>query len=68
MEFVRDVDLEGMTGIPQATWVDWRYRRTGPPYFKVGKAVLYDPHEVKSWLAARRVVPTSKAQKSTTNS
>lgn len=58
---VRDADLAEYTGIPRGTWLDWRYRRIGPPYIKVGRHVLYDADEVDRWLAARRVLPGGAA-------
>lgn len=34
----------------------------GPPFIKIGRAVLYDPADLSSWLAARRRCSTSDAE------
>lgn len=33
----------------------------GPSYFKLGRSVRYDPHDLDEWLAAHRVTNTSEA-------
>lgn len=38
-------------GVPVGTLYQWRYRRTGPPAFKVGRHLRYDPAAVRAWLA-----------------
>lgn len=43
-------------GVPARTLAQWRYleKKTGPPYYKVGRAVRYSRDELDKWLAARR--------------
>ena len=36
--------------VPVATLYQWRHHRTGPPAFKVGKHLRYDPVAVRAWL------------------
>ncbi len=36
--------------VPVATLYQWRHHRSGPPAFKVGKHLRYDPVAVRSWL------------------
>ncbi len=36
--------------VPVATLYQWRHHRSGPPAFKVGKHLRYDPGAVRSWL------------------
>jgi excisionase family DNA binding protein len=36
--------------LPIGTLYQWRYRRTGPKSYKVGRHVRYDPAEVRAWL------------------
>lgn len=36
--------------IPVGTLYRWRYRRTGPRAFKVGRHLRYDPNDVRRWL------------------
>lgn len=39
---------------PPATLRYWRYLRTGPRSFKVGRHVVYDRNDVDDWLDAQR--------------
>ncbi|MFO7547989.1 MAG: helix-turn-helix domain-containing protein [Acidimicrobiia bacterium] len=41
---------EGALGVPVATIYAWRYRREGPPGFKVGKHVRYRWRDVEEWI------------------
>ncbi len=36
------------------TLYQWRHRRKGPPVFKPGKRLLYDPAEVRAWLLTQK--------------
>ena len=45
-------------GLSVRTLQDWRQRRTGPAYSKIGRRVVYDVMELDAFLAAGRVVPT----------
>ena len=46
-------------GLSVRTLQDWRQRRTGPAYSKVGRRVVYDRADLDAVLAAGRVVPAS---------
>lgn len=35
----------------------WRHRRCGPAYYKIGRKVLYSGSDLNAWIAARRVEP-----------
>ncbi|MFZ0013294.1 MAG: helix-turn-helix domain-containing protein [Acidimicrobiia bacterium] len=37
-------------GIPVATLHQWRYRREGPPGFRVGRHVRYRRSDVDDWI------------------
>jgi excisionase family DNA binding protein len=37
-------------GVPVATIYAWRYRREGPPGFRVGKYVRYRMSDVQEWI------------------
>jgi hypothetical protein len=58
-EYLREADLEAMTGIPCGTWRQWRYLGRGPRYIKAGggRHVLYPAPGVVEWLAAGEVEP-----------
>ena len=43
-------DLSALLGVPLETVYQWRRKRTGPPGFRVGKHLRYDPNAVGSWI------------------
>jgi excisionase family DNA binding protein len=44
-------DVSTFLGVTVATLYQWRHHRTGPPAYKVGRHLRYDPAEVRSWLS-----------------
>ncbi|WP_295586882.1 helix-turn-helix domain-containing protein [uncultured Lamprocystis sp.] len=45
-------------GFSVRTLQQWRVKGGGPPYFKLGSAVRYDPVQVDSWLDEHTRVDT----------
>ena len=45
-------DLSAFLGLPVATLYQWRYMRIGPPAYRVGRHIRYDPSAVRTWLNA----------------
>ncbi|MBT2387243.1 helix-turn-helix domain-containing protein [Streptomyces sp. ISL-11] len=43
-------DLAALLSVPLETVYAWRRKRTGPPGFRVGKHVRYDPARVRDWV------------------
>ena len=41
--------------VAEQTLAQWRWRRVGPPWTKVGSLVRYEWADVDEWLAARKV-------------
>jgi hypothetical protein len=44
-------DVAAFLDVPVATLHQWRYLGTGPPAFKVGRHLRYDPDAVRRWVA-----------------
>ncbi|WP_371801100.1 helix-turn-helix domain-containing protein [Streptomyces sp. NBC_01732] len=42
-------DLAALFSVPLETVYAWRKKRTGPPGFRIGKHVRYDPVAVRAW-------------------
>ncbi|WP_405787296.1 helix-turn-helix domain-containing protein [Streptomyces sp. NBC_01367] len=42
-------DLASMFVVPIETIYGWRKKRTGPPGFRVGRHIRYDPAAVRAW-------------------
>lgn len=44
-------DLADYLDVPVATIYAWRYRRQGPPGFRVGRHVRFRRSDVEQWIA-----------------
>lgn len=44
-------EVAALLQVPVATLAQWRHRRTGPDFKRVGRHVRYAPEAVESWLA-----------------
>lgn len=47
-------DIAEMFDVPIETVYQWRRKRTGPPGFRIGKHVRYDPADVRAYVAQRK--------------
>ncbi|GHA70715.1 hypothetical protein GCM10010391_65580 [Streptomyces anthocyanicus] len=48
-------DLVAMFDLPSVETVyQWRRKRTGPPGFRVGRHLRYDPADVRTWVESLR--------------
>ena len=43
-------DVSAFLGVPVGTLYQWRYLRVGPPAYRVGRHIRYDPAAVRTWL------------------
>jgi predicted DNA-binding transcriptional regulator AlpA len=46
-------DVSEFLRVPVGTLYQWRYHRTGPRAFKVGRYLRYDPADVRAWLTGQ---------------
>lgn len=51
-------ELAAYLGVPVKTLYAWRYRREGPPAFRVGRHLRYRWRDVQMWIE-ERIEPTS---------
>ncbi|MER5358858.1 helix-turn-helix domain-containing protein [Streptomyces sp. NPDC002785] len=42
-------DIATLFSVPLETVYAWRKKHTGPPGFRIGKHVRYDPAKVRAW-------------------
>jgi excisionase family DNA binding protein len=49
-KYLTPADLAKLLGVPLPTIYDWRYKRIGPPGFRVGRHLRYDPKAVREWI------------------
>ncbi|MEU5072539.1 helix-turn-helix domain-containing protein [Streptomyces asoensis] len=47
-------DIADMFGVPLETVYQWRRKRTGPPGFRIGKHLRYDPTDVHAYVIQRK--------------
>jgi predicted DNA-binding transcriptional regulator AlpA len=55
----RVAEAASMLGLSASFLNKLRFTGKGPPFRKVGKAVLYDPVDLEAWLAGHRRTSTS---------
>lgn len=48
--FLTPDDVAGILGVPVKTLYQWRSLRQGPPGFRVGRHLRYDPAAVQRWV------------------
>jgi hypothetical protein len=58
LDALSEDDLVLLTNRSKQTIIDWRRRRKGPPYMRVGGMVLYPRKFLQEWLEGR--VKTTK--------
>ncbi|WP_030717405.1 helix-turn-helix domain-containing protein [Streptomyces sp. NRRL F-2580] len=54
-------DVAELFDVPVETVYQWRKKRTGPPGFRVGKHLRYDPADVHAWIAEQKQADLSQA-------
>lgn len=47
-------EVSAILSLPVETLYQWRRRRIGPPGFRVGRHLRYDPDEFRQWLKSMR--------------
>jgi predicted DNA-binding transcriptional regulator AlpA len=60
VELLRTSGAAAMTGLSASTLNKLRCAGGGPPFLKLGRAVRYNPDDLKEWLDSRRVRSTSE--------
>ncbi|MCX5013498.1 helix-turn-helix domain-containing protein [Streptomyces sp. NBC_00555] len=54
-------DIAELFDVPVETVYQWRKKRTGPPGFRVGKHLRFDPADVYAWIADQKRSDLSQA-------
>lgn len=55
--FLTETQVAKMTKFALPTLRNWRFRKEGPPYFKIGKSVRYGLHDLLKFMAEHRINP-----------
>ncbi|KAB2975043.1 helix-turn-helix domain-containing protein [Streptomyces sp. SS1-1] len=48
--YLTPADVAELLGVPVETLYQWRRKRTGPPAFRVGRHLRYDPVRLREWV------------------
>ncbi|MEV4225947.1 helix-turn-helix domain-containing protein [Streptomyces bobili] len=48
--YLTPADVAELLGVPVETLYQWRRKRTGPPAFRVGRHLRYDPVRLRQWV------------------
>ncbi|MGP3771836.1 helix-turn-helix domain-containing protein [Streptomyces sp. SDT5-1] len=54
-------DIAEIFGVPLETVYQWRKKRTGPPGFRIGKHLRYDPSDVQTYVTELRRIDADAA-------
>ncbi|MFE5033097.1 helix-turn-helix domain-containing protein [Streptomyces sp. NPDC056683] len=54
-------DIAEMFEVPKETVYQWRRKRIGPPGFRIGKHLRYDPADVRAFVTSRKNHDTDAA-------
>ncbi len=48
--YLTPAEVAELLGVPVETLYQWRRKRTGPPAFRVGRHLRYDPVRLRQWV------------------
>jgi excisionase family DNA binding protein len=48
--YLTPAEVAEILGVPVETIYQWRYKRTGPPGFRVGRHLRFDPRVLQRWV------------------
>ncbi|WP_405963221.1 helix-turn-helix domain-containing protein [Streptomyces sp. NBC_00723] len=48
--YLTPADVAELLGVPVETLYQWRRKRSGPPAFRVGRHLRYDPARLRQWV------------------
>ncbi|MEU4032941.1 helix-turn-helix domain-containing protein [Streptomyces collinus] len=52
--YLTPADIAAIFEVPLETVYQWRKKRTGPPGFRIGKHLRYDPADVRAYVTQRK--------------
>ncbi|MFD4553422.1 helix-turn-helix domain-containing protein [Streptomyces sp. NPDC058469] len=60
-QYLTPDDIATLFKVPKETVYQWRRKHTGPPSFRIGKHVRYDPTIVHAYIAQRMAADQTAA-------
>jgi len=55
-----DPELEVIGDRPKLA--QWRHKRVGPAYYRLGRKIIYHGSDLNAWVEAHRVEPSERGQ------
>ncbi|GHA24700.1 hypothetical protein GCM10010372_25800 [Streptomyces tauricus] len=52
-------DIAEIFEVPKETVYQWRRKRMGPPGFRIGKHIRYDPADIRAYVEQRKALDTA---------
>lgn len=62
-QFFTPDDVKKIYDIAKSTLANWRNKKTGPPYVKLGNRIFYPATELREWFDKQRIVPLATCSK-----
>jgi predicted DNA-binding transcriptional regulator AlpA len=56
-----EVQTAKKLGVSKGTLANWRWRKYGPPFLKIGRRIEYLDSDIDEWRKAQRQDPTQPA-------
>ena len=56
LNLITEEQLAGAIGVTTQTLTEWRCKKQGPTYVKLGRTVFYDINDIKTWCQHKRVI------------
>lgn len=53
-QYLSPAELADEWGLPVSTLYQWRYRRVGPPAYRLGRHLRYKRSDAEQWLESQR--------------
>lgn len=60
-EMLRPPRAAAFLGVSPRTLAKWRWEGVGPPFKRVGRAIVYSPDDLDAWLSSRTFTSTAEA-------
>ena len=59
---INEIEAAKVLDMAIQTLRNWRSQRKGPPYIKLGRAVRYDPADIKKYLEGHKINPERRGE------
>jgi hypothetical protein len=61
LELIDNNKAAGLLDVKPATLEQWRYRKKGPPFLRIGRSIRYNLSDLHAWVSGSKVAPAQEA-------